>query len=156
MLKLEGESYLHAAARDTLVSWLRLLADDSMHYTAFEPIRWVPGRAKERGVYPEYPFDEQRLPWPYRYAPFDGAIPTYEQLKAIRRPPIVIADIALVSDELGYVAGAIEIVHKNPPSSRKREFYKRCNISAYCIDALWIVKQVGSREQIPETVLCRI
>lgn len=152
MLKLKSESYAHAAARATLVSWFREAAKSAGGYDANAEcldFEWRVNRgAPTFGIYPEFPLvrnvnvsyckdclgDVQVLD-ENGYA----EIPTYEQLMYDNCPPQAILDVAMAHK--GNIFRGFEICHRHPVSAEKSAYLATLDVAIYEISAEWILNQ---------------
>lgn len=165
-MKLEGESYMHSAARQTVVHWLREAAAENggAHGRAyFGDVYWAHNRrAPLWGVWPEYPFVSEACQgqevWDEcsRFGGSWGDLqpgdpprpPTFEECCAMGRPPLFIADIAL--QHKGCITYAIEVVHKHPVSSAKRRFYRMIDVKIIEVSAKWVLGQTSPPKGFPK------
>jgi hypothetical protein len=156
MLKLTDESYMHAAARHVLATWLRDLSKpmgESMatHEFPFRPNRGAPWY----GVYEEFPLvhgwnscgnvmihDEHELDRP------DGSPLSYAEMMARGIVPTVILDVAIASK--GNIPRAFEIVHKHYTELEKILYLERCEILVVEVSAEWILRQTKAISAVDE------
>lgn len=137
-MKLQDESYMHAAARGTVAVWLsNILEQVRDDYVQFGPLGW---RAQRR-IYEEYPIvkEHEALVWD-EMEPEWGDHPTYEQLAAVGRYPLMVLDIAI--PHKGMICNAVEIRHKHAVTPEKRALLQKLHIKWIELDASWVLSQV--------------
>lgn len=160
------ESYAHKAAKEVMVGWLREAAAlaieecPAVPYTNMAGISWRVNRdAPHYGVWLEYPIGKAQGYYTSRdgYQPvwdetdegkWRERPPTFDELKEQGRTPEYILDIAI--QHKGSIVGAIEIVHKNPPSKAKISALRQLCSDVLVIPASWVLGQVGVPTEIPD------
>jgi hypothetical protein len=150
------ESLKHSFAKNALAQWLRETTNDYDFY-GLPPLSWRPNRANA-GVLVEYPVcidSENKLVgldpvWDERTSDLDkwgnGYVPSYDECIKESLLPICIFDVAI--QHKGNIIYGLEVVHRNPVSTLKKQYLERINREASCridvfqIDADWILNQV--------------
>lgn len=145
------ESYAHKLAKQVVIDWLRDSAKGNLDKRTNDPLglMWRVNRpAPLWGVFEEYPVLEDEtglLPvWDETgLGVDDGPPPTVQKLLRHGKKPKAVLDIAV--QHKGYIAYAIEIVHKNPPSNEKLSWLRRCadRPSLLVLPARWVLGQVA-------------
>lgn len=139
------ESYLHRAAKEVMVRWLREAAADAGHdnYTSLGPLTWRVNRPGPAwGVWMEYPISPScDLVWDEQETGFDDAPPTYDWCVARGYSVAAVADVAV--QHKGRIAHAVEIVHKSPCSPAKRALYEDLGIWLWEVPAKWVMAQTA-------------
>lgn len=146
------ESYAHKAAKNVVTEWL---SDAEKHmgdiYASCLDIAWF---ADDNGEhfwqeYPVLPDGTGLNPdWRHYHGYHPGAVPDFEILKREGRWPECIFDIAIA--DCCYIRTGIEIVHKNPPSSKKLAFLKANHLTELLIlPAKWVLGQIAPPKQVP-------
>ena len=153
---IHKESIAHCTAKTHLANWLRDSSPDGDYFKY--PLRnggnlsWRPNNSNT--VWVEYPFDVEYYglnPTWDEYDPaedgynfgiewYKGTCPTFEECLMVGRPPVYIVDIALRSK--GTIAAVIEVVHKNYPSDKKLEYFRKASVPLYTVNASWILNQI--------------
>jgi hypothetical protein len=171
--KLKGETHLHAAARATMIGWLRRAAERAGYDkdATFGPISWrVNRRGPKWGVFEEYPLIEymcrghvpawdEYATWPtdapnitmQDIVPTPGALcrlPTLNELSRAGVPPLAVVDIAI--QHKGMISDVVEIVYKSDLSEKKITLLSdRARLRVWRADAEWVVKHVDEPQEFP-------
>lgn len=158
------ESYLHKAAKEVVVGWLRAAAkeaDDGMDWFEVAPVKCRTNRAGPHyGIWPEWPitagptaygiefvWDEV---WPFSPdfdLPRNTIPPTPDELIAGGRKLAAVIDIGVIHK--GRLGCAVEIVHRHPVPEWKRNFLARYDVPLVEVCALAVLKQIGPRPFLP-------
>jgi hypothetical protein len=157
------ESYMHRAAKEVLVRWLREAASAEggdwwqLNGLAFRPNR----REPFFGIHMEYPiatdasgaeqvWDE--IDWQNINGegdpPDNIPIPTAEQLLAAGVEVGCVCDVAIWHK--GMCSAVIEVVHKHPTPKWKIDFLRRMGVQEiYEISAEWVMRQTACPAAFP-------
>lgn len=171
MRKEKIESYQHAAARHTMIGWLRgAAARCPGQYATFGPLRWRVNRPEPTwGVFAEYPLIECMCrgvvgvpAWDeYPMWPMDAPkitkqriIPTRTELMRSGVIPLAIVDVAI--QHKGMIADVIEIVHKSDLPMRKLVHLDRAGLRVWRADAKWVLERRDEPQEFPEKWFQRV
>jgi hypothetical protein len=148
---MSQESYKHLFAKRLVIQWLRdqarpvrLEADGDTLLIDLSPVRALTSASDPyRGVYEEYPVCLTASGTTTIHQPWQGGIPTYEELVARGQRPAYIFDIAVA--HLGQIKYALEIVHRHPVSHTKIHMLRVATypepFELYSLDADWVLNQ---------------
>lgn len=148
------ESYMHRAAKEVVVRWLRESAArlPMESWACLLPVMWRSNRAAPcYGVWAEYPMTSSGMGTCHVWDECDrpewcDRPPTVEEMAASGMRPFCVADIAI--QHKGAISTVIEIVHRNPLSDRKREFYAIKGIEVFCVSAAWVLRQTACPSEL--------
>jgi hypothetical protein len=158
------ESYLHKAAKDVVVGWLRAAAekaDNGMDWFEVSPIKCRTNRGPPGyGIWPEWPittgpthygiefvWDEV---WPFERATelaCETVPPTPDELIANGRSLAAVIDIGVMHK--GRLGCAVEIVHRHPVPAWKRTLLEKNDVQLVEVCALAVLKQIEPRSFVP-------
>jgi len=144
------ESYMHRAAKEVVVRWLREAAEEAGadNYASLGPITWRVNRAGPTwGIWEEYPFTAERGAcdvWDEDFgdaedAPWEHAPPPVVDGYAAGERVACVADVAV--QHKGCISYAVEVVHKHPCPIHKRAFYDQHFIGLIEVRASWVMRQ---------------
>lgn len=158
------ESYLHKAAKDVVVGWLRAAAekaDGGMDWFEVSPVKCRTNRgAPGYGIWPEWPITAGPTHYGIEFVwdevwPFDRAVdlacdvvpPKPDDLiqRGIKLAAVV--DIGVMHK--GRLGCAIEIVHRHPVPEWKRALLEKNAIPLVQVCALAVLKQIEPRPFLP-------
>ncbi len=156
------ESYLHKAAKDVVLGWLRAAAekaDSGMDWFEVRPVRCRTNRAGPGfGIWPEWPIT-QKGPgfgaefvwdevWPIEGEPAPNAPPpTPAEVMAAGYRLAAVIDIGVMHK--GRLGCAVEIVHKHPVPQWKRDLLASYDVPLVEVCALAVLKQIEPRPFLP-------
>lgn len=153
LVKREGESYKHAAARTVVADWLNevevmdgveVLFEHQSPYGGFRVTNqyWRPNR----GALIEVPvtYDDVRDGYAYAWDErMDGVkhrhVPTYDQCVSAGYDVAMVFDIAVYHK--GCISFAVEICHRHPVSFWKEDVIREFSVPVYEMDAEWVLQQ---------------
>ena len=168
IVKDDGESYKHAAAKEIMAQWIRDTCKGSDDYWSFGGMSLRPNRgAPWHGVFTEYPLTGDTFfevwdecgRFECEHSIEHGECPNcdcktwpdYQWMIDNGYQNFYIADIAL--QHKGCIPQVIEIVHKNFLSREKACFYAMHDCSCVVVSADWILNQIQPPEQISGLVI---
>lgn len=147
------ESYMHRAAKEVVVRWLREAAAEAGHdnYANVGGLIWRVNRGGPAwGIWQEYPFTPEKFSevWDERLGMefFQDAPPSPEWCLANGFSLACVADVAV--QHKGLIKAVVEITHCHPVSEAKRDFYSDHHIAVWEVDASWVLRQTGRPEKI--------
>lgn len=152
------ESYLHRAAKQVVVEWLREAAKEAgegLEWFKLHPVSCRPNRgAPFYGIHPEWPILKGQCPtgidfvWDEVTDDADGkAPPSAADLIANGKKLACVVDIGI--HHKGRLGCAVEIVHKHPAPQWKRDFFAARDVQLVEVDALAVLRKIERPAQLP-------